>query len=103
MLEQIPNDPRAMIAESYRLYFAMPLNPVAPRAQRKVRKLEGLNLDQWIGAPLPDTSMLWQSDEEEQSDQDIKGGSLNLPQGLMIQRGKSDPGGKQHKVNDVIL
>ncbi|KAI8981412.1 adaptin N terminal region-domain-containing protein [Pilobolus umbonatus] len=36
------------------LFFIYELNPVAPRAQSKVPVPEGLDLDSWINAPLPD-------------------------------------------------
>ncbi|XP_075250046.1 AP-3 complex subunit delta-1-like isoform X2 [Convolutriloba macropyga] len=39
------------IVEDFRLLFAEDLNPVAPRAQRKVPVPEGLDLDEWINAP----------------------------------------------------
>ncbi|KAI8876341.1 hypothetical protein K501DRAFT_288949, partial [Backusella circina FSU 941] len=36
------------------LFFIYELNPVAPKAQKKVPVPEGLDLDQWIYEPLPD-------------------------------------------------
>jgi AP-3 complex subunit delta-1 len=36
------------------LFFIYELNPVAPKAQKKVPVPEGLDLDQWICEPLPD-------------------------------------------------
>ncbi|CAI6350709.1 unnamed protein product [Macrosiphum euphorbiae] len=41
------------------------LNPVAPKAQRKVQVPEGLDLDQWINEPLHSSS---ESDDDNQSD-----------------------------------
>ncbi|CAO3623045.1 unnamed protein product [Cunninghamella echinulata] len=35
------------------LFFVYELNPVAPKAQKKVPVPEGLDLDAWINAPLP--------------------------------------------------
>ncbi|XP_063712442.1 AP-3 complex subunit delta-1-like isoform X2 [Symsagittifera roscoffensis] len=39
------------IVEDFRLLFAEDLNPVAPKAQRKVPVPPGLDLDEWINAP----------------------------------------------------
>uniref|UniRef100_A0A2H8TWK9 AP-3 complex subunit delta-1 n=2 Tax=Melanaphis sacchari TaxID=742174 RepID=A0A2H8TWK9_9HEMI len=41
------------------------LNPVAPKAQRKVQVPEGLDLDQWINEPLQSSS---ESEDDNQSD-----------------------------------
>lgn len=35
------------------LFFIYELNPVAPKAQKKVPIPDGLDLDAWINAPLP--------------------------------------------------
>ncbi|KAI8086739.1 adaptin N terminal region-domain-containing protein, partial [Halteromyces radiatus] len=45
------------------LFFIYELNPVAPKAQRKVPVPEGLDLDAWINAPLPDLIEDMYSDE----------------------------------------
>ena len=39
------------VVEDFRVLFAEDLNPVAPRAQRKVPVPKGLDLDEWINAP----------------------------------------------------
>lgn len=44
--------------------FSGELNPVAPKAQRKVQVPEGLDLDQWINEPLQSSS---ESDDDNQS------------------------------------
>ena len=46
-------------------FFAGELNPVAPKAQKKVPVPEGLDLDAWINEPE-------QEEEEEDSEDDIK-------------------------------
>jgi AP-3 complex subunit delta-1 len=57
-------DPQSVIKELYELYFATELNPVALKAQRKVRVPEDLDLDAWIG-PQPQSNIhLFLSDEE---------------------------------------
>lgn len=49
------------IAEEVSALFAGELNPVAPKAQKKVQVPEGLDLDSWINDPPPSSS----SDEED--------------------------------------
>ena len=39
------------ISEDFQLFFADELNPVAPKAQKKVPIPEGLDLDAWINEP----------------------------------------------------
>lgn len=46
--------------------FSGELNPVAPKAQKKVPVPEGLDLDAWINEPLEDS--------DSESDHDIKEG-----------------------------
>lgn len=53
------------IVQEMALLFAGDLNPVAPKAQRKVQLPEGLNLDEWINPPPDDSSS---SSEDEQTD-----------------------------------
>ncbi|ELT88988.1 hypothetical protein CAPTEDRAFT_18044 [Capitella teleta] len=44
------------VAQEVASLFAGDLNPVAPKAQRKVPVPEGLDLDQWINEPLSESS-----------------------------------------------
>ncbi|XP_062538957.1 AP-3 complex subunit delta [Armigeres subalbatus] len=60
--QAIPADVGAMIQEIREL-FVGDLNPVAPKAQRKVQLPEGLDLDEWINEPLESNSE--SSDEEK--------------------------------------
>lgn len=53
------------IVQEMALLFAGDLNPVAPKAQRKVQIPDGLNLDEWINPPPADSSS---SSEDEQTD-----------------------------------
>ncbi|XP_037919686.1 AP-3 complex subunit delta isoform X3 [Hermetia illucens] len=53
------------IVQEMALLFVGDLNPVAPKAQRKVQVPDGLNLDEWINTPPDDSSS---SSEEEQND-----------------------------------
>merc|ERR1711971_1490438 len=51
------------ISEDFQLFFAGDLNPVAPKAQKKVPIPEGLDLDAWINEPVVEES----SEEEQDS------------------------------------
>ncbi|KAJ6638391.1 AP-3 complex subunit delta [Pseudolycoriella hygida] len=53
------------IVQEMALLFAGDLNPVAPKAQKKVQIPEGLNLDEWINTPPAESS---ESSEDEQTD-----------------------------------
>ncbi|XP_078318689.1 AP-3 complex subunit delta-1-like isoform X2 [Crassostrea virginica] len=53
-------DKGAKVGDEVSSLFAGELNPVAPKAQRKVPVPEGLDLDKWINEPLSESS----SDEE---------------------------------------
>lgn len=53
------------IVQEMTLLFMGDLNPVAPKAQRKVQIPDGLDLDEWINVPPEDSSS---SSEEEQTD-----------------------------------
>ena len=54
-------------------FFAGELNPVAPKAQRKVPVPEGLDLDAWINEPQ-------EEEEDEDSEDDMKslGGQVKI-------------------------
>lgn len=54
-----------VLAELPNLFCAYELNPVAPKAQKKVPVPEGLDLDVWINDPLP--ALTDDSDVEERS------------------------------------
>lgn len=53
------------IVQEMALLFAGDLNPVAPKAQRKVQLPDGLDLDVWINTPPAESSS---SSEDEQTD-----------------------------------
>lgn len=53
------------IVQEMAVLFAGDLNPVATKAQRKVPLPDGLDLDEWINAPLAESS---ESSDEEQTD-----------------------------------
>lgn len=53
------------IVQEMAILFAGDLNPVAPKAQKKVPVPEGLNLDEWINQPQSDSS---ESSDEEQKE-----------------------------------
>ncbi|SAM07133.1 hypothetical protein [Absidia glauca] len=52
------------------LFFIYELNPVAPKAQKKVPVPEGLDLDAWINAPLPDLMHDVYSDDSDSAEDD---------------------------------
>ncbi|CAG8600370.1 6034_t:CDS:10, partial [Acaulospora colombiana] len=58
--------PPQIISEIPPLFFSYELNPVAPKAQKKVPIPEGLDLDAWINEPLPESGNS-ESEEEEES------------------------------------
>lgn len=53
------------IVQEMAMLFTGDLNPVAPKAQRKVQLPDGLDLDVWINAPPAESSS---SSEDEQTD-----------------------------------
>lgn len=55
------HEKKEKMGESLLSLYEGDLNPVAPKAQRKVPVPQGLNLDEWIGEPFPET-------EDEKSD-----------------------------------
>jgi len=55
--------PPSILGSLYPLFFSQELNPVAPKAQKKVPVPEGLDLDSWIYEPIPEK-------EPESSDED---------------------------------
>ncbi|KAF8936356.1 AP-3 complex subunit delta [Dissophora ornata] len=55
--------PPSILGSLYPLFFNQELNPVAPKAQKKVPVPEGLDLDSWIHEPIPEP-------EPESSDDD---------------------------------
>ena len=59
---QIPTDVVLVVTEELKNYFYGDLNPVAPKAQKKVPIPEGLDLDVWINQPEEESS-----DEEPDS------------------------------------
>lgn len=70
ILDRVPNHPaedgmHPVLAELPNLFCAYELNPVAPKAQKKVPVPEGLDLDVWINDPLP--ALTDDSDVEERS------------------------------------
>lgn len=52
--EEIGIESLSLLQGFSRLFSLYELNPVAPKAQRKVPIPEGLDLDQYINEPLPD-------------------------------------------------
>jgi len=63
--KELENDDIGDIYMQVAYLFSGELNPVAPKAQRKVQVPDGLELDQWINEPLQSSS---ESDEDNQSD-----------------------------------
>ncbi|KAF9115055.1 AP-3 complex subunit delta [Mortierella sp. AM989] len=55
--------PPSILGSLYPLFFNQELNPVAPKAQKKVPVPEGLDLEAWIHEPVPEP-------ESESSDED---------------------------------
>ena len=56
-------------AADFEVFFAGELNPVAPKAQKKVPIPEGLDLDAWINEPPPPEEE--ESESEESADDDF--------------------------------
>ncbi|KAG0213882.1 AP-3 complex subunit delta [Mortierella sp. GBA30] len=56
--------PPSILGSLYPLFFNQELNPVAPKAQKKVPVPEGLDLESWIHEPVPEP-------EPESSDDDF--------------------------------
>merc|ERR1712029_620162 len=66
-LSRTTTDQPALNPQHLEIFFAGELNPVAPKAQRKVPVPEGLDLDTWINEPPPDDP---ESDPESSGDED---------------------------------
>ncbi|CAG8478758.1 3887_t:CDS:10 [Diversispora eburnea] len=63
-VENVYGKPPKVLSELFLLFFSYELNPVAPKAQKKVPIPEGLDLDKWINEPLPESESS-ESEEEE--------------------------------------
>lgn len=74
------------IVQEMALLFAGDLNPVAPKAQRKVQLPDGLDLDEWINAPPADSSS---DSNDEQTDLFVSTTS---------DRGNGEPSGHRRRV-----
>jgi len=92
-LAKAPSD-NQLESSHLEVFFAGELNPVAPKAQRKVPVPEGLDLDAWINEPPPEPS-----DEEEHSDSDES--SKALPSKTFSFMGKNDVGGSPKKSREL--
>ncbi|KAF9971539.1 AP-3 complex subunit delta [Actinomortierella ambigua] len=57
--------PPLILGKLYPLFFQQELNPVAPKAQRKVPVPEGLDLDRWIFEPAPEPVSESSSDDDD--------------------------------------
>lgn len=77
-LRKAGDDAGASLAEEVYSLFEQPLNPVAPKAQKKVRPAEGLDLDAQINEP-PESSSEESELSESDSDSYSKHGSLWSP------------------------
>lgn len=86
------------IVQEMALLFAGDLNPVAPKAQRKVQIPESLNLDEWINPPPVDSSS---SSEDEQTDLFV--GRDERPAAEGQQRNVELSREEMHKVNYYVL
>ncbi|KAI7830322.1 adaptin N terminal region-domain-containing protein [Gamsiella multidivaricata] len=56
--------PPAILSSLYPLFFNQELNPVAPKAQKKVPVPEGLDLESWIHEPIPEPEPLSSGDDD---------------------------------------
>ncbi|VVC32421.1 Hypothetical protein CINCED_3A020925 [Cinara cedri] len=65
ILKELENGDNDDVCTQLAYLFSGELNPVAPKAQRKVQVPEGLNLNQWINEPLQSSS---ESDDDNLSD-----------------------------------
>ncbi|RUS21844.1 adaptin N terminal region-domain-containing protein [Endogone sp. FLAS-F59071] len=72
------------------LFFAYELNPVAPKAQKKVPVPEGLDLDAWINDPLPESG-------EESEAEDVSFGHVYETEETPRRRGKGRKKGRKAK------
>ncbi|ORX94199.1 Adaptor protein complex AP-3 delta subunit [Basidiobolus meristosporus CBS 931.73] len=61
-VDTFTENPSPILVNLSDLFFSTELNPVAPKAQRKVPIPEGLDIDEWINEPIPE------SDSEEEVD-----------------------------------
>lgn len=78
------------ILEEFELLFNGELNPVAPKAQRKVQVPEGLDLDVWINDP-PSSSSDENEDEQYESENVITNIFVKSEQGKEVRRKYEEP------------
>lgn len=84
------------IVQEMALLFAGDLNPVAPKAQRKVQLPDGLDLDAWINTPPPESSS---SSEDEQTDLFVSNSATNDQHGSRRRSKIAEPTADElHKV-----
>lgn len=70
------------IAQEMAVLFAGDLNPVAPKAQRKVMIPDGLDLDEWINAPATESS---DSSDDEQTDLFVSNDNNDEPERYKVE------------------
>ena len=70
IIEVLEENPGSIRGDDIKILFAGELNPVGPKAQRKVPVPEGLDLDQWINEP-PKEEEDESSEEESESDKEV--------------------------------
>ncbi|KAI8352965.1 adaptin N terminal region-domain-containing protein, partial [Mortierella sp. GBAus27b] len=82
--------PPSLLGSLYPLFFYQELNPVAPKAQKKVPVPEGLDLDAWIHEPVPDPEPESSEDDDFLTERDGSYGGYGWS-------GEGSPAGRSKK------
>jgi hypothetical protein len=68
-----PSDISRVANDLHDIFFSNPLNPVAPKAQKRVPIPEGLDLDNWIHEPPPEVESDSNIDDLEETYTEVLG------------------------------
>ncbi|KAF9579201.1 hypothetical protein BGW38_004632 [Lunasporangiospora selenospora] len=92
--------PPSVLGSLYPLFFTQELNPVAPKAQKKVPVPEGLDLDAWIHEPVPEPESESELSDSFMGDRDDAPGYGWSGEGSLSSKSKKKGRGKKSREDD---